>query len=279
MEIAFKNVSYTVKEPFPKIILGDINIEFKSGKINGITGPAGSGKSVLAQMINALILPTKGSILIGDSEIYEGQISNIQNRRSKIGLVYQKPEEQFLLPTVLKEVSFGITDFKENQRQKENLVIEILQMVGLNETYLKRNPFTLSSGEKRKVAIASILIHDPEVIILDEPTIGLDNASKKNIIKTIKSLKTKYNKTVFVISKDTDLLLKICDYVVVLNKGQVVLEGNKYDVFTNKNLEDYGVKRPDIINFEMLALNKKKVKLGYRDEINDLMKDVYRYVK
>ena len=171
------------------------------------------------------------------------------------------------------------SNFKENQRQKENLVIENLQMVGLNETYLKRNPFTLSSGEKRKVAIASILIHDPEVIILDEPTIGLDNASKKNIIKTIKSLKTKYNKTVFVISKDTDLLLKICDYVVVLNKGQVVLEGNKYDVFTNKNLEDYGVKRPDIINFEMLALNKKKVKLGYRDEINDLMKDVYRYVK
>lgn len=279
MEIAFKNVSYAVKEPFPKIILGDINIEFKSGKINGITGPAGSGKSVLAQMINALILPTKGSILIGDSEIYEGKISNIKNIRSKIGLVYQKPEEQFFLPTVLKEVSFGITDFKENQRQKENLVIEILQMVGLNETYLKRNPFTLSSGEKRKVAIASILIHDPEVIILDEPTIGLDNASKKNIIKTIKSLKTKYNKTVFVISKDTDLLLKICDYVVVLNKGQVVLEGNKYDVFTNKNLEDYGVKRPDIINFEMLALNKKKVKLGYRDEINDLMKDVYRYVK
>lgn len=94
-------------------------------------------------------------------------------------MVYQKPEEQFFLPTVLKEVSFGITDFKENQRQKENLVIEILQMVGLNETYLKRNPFTLSSGEKRKVAIASILIHDPEVIILDEPTIGLDNASKK----------------------------------------------------------------------------------------------------
>ena len=274
MEIVFKNVSYIVKEPFPKIILGDINIEFKSGKINGITGPAGSGKSVLAQMINALMLPTKGSILIGDSEIYEGKISNIKNIRSKIGLVYQKPEEQFFLPTVLKEVSFGITDFKENKRQKENL-----QMVGLNETYLKRNPFTLSSGEKRKVAIASILIHDPEVIILDEPTIGLDNASKKNIIKTIKSLKTKYNKTVFVISKDTDLLLKICDYVVVLNKGQVVLEGNKYDVFTNKNLEDYGVKRPDIINFEMLALNKKKVKLGYRDEINDLMTDVYRYVK
>ena len=118
MEIAFKNVSYTVKEPFPKIILGDINIEFKSGKINGITGPAGSGKSVLAQMINALILPTKGSILIGDSEIYEGKISNIKNIRSKIGLVYQKPEEQFFLPTVLKEVSFGITNFKEEPKAK-----------------------------------------------------------------------------------------------------------------------------------------------------------------
>ncbi len=279
MEVVFKNVSYVTKNPFPKIILGDINIEFKSNKINGITGSSGSGKTVLAEMINALITPTKGSILIGDNEIYENKISNIGEIRNKIGLVYQKPEEQFFLPTVLKEVAFGIKNFKENPRQKENLVIETLQMVGLNETYLKRNPFTLSSGEKRKVAIASILICNPEVIILDEPTMGLDQASKKNIIKTIKSLKTKYNKTVFVISKDTDMLLKISDYVVVLNKGQVVLEGNKYTVFTNKDLEEYGIKRPDIINFEMLVLNKKKIKLGYRDEINDLMKDVYRYVK
>lgn len=278
MEVVFKNVSYVVKNPFPKIILGDINIEFKSNKINGITGTSGSGKTVLAEMINALIMPTKGSILIGDNEIYENKISNIGEIRNKIGLVYQKPEEQFFLPTVLKEVSFGINS-KENPRQKENLVIETLQMVGLNESYLKRNPFTLSSGEKRKVAIASILIHEPDIVLLDEPTMGLDQASKKNIIKIIKTLKTKYNKTVFVISKDTDLLLKISDYVVVLSKGQVVLEGNKYNVFTNKDLEKYGIKRPDIINFEMLVLNKKKIKLGYRDEINDLMKDVYRYVK
>ncbi len=281
MEVKFNHVFYVYNEKtaLSKMALGDIDTTFKEGKITSIMGKSGSGKTTLIELINALIIPTKGNIQVGSRIISKTRkIKNINNLRYKIGLVFQMPEEQFFCSTVKEEIEFGMKYFNKSVKSIEKHVSDALIMMGLDDSYLNRNPFTLSSGEMRKVAIASILAFNPKVIILDEPTIGLDNKSKENLIKIIKLLKNRYKKTIIVVSNDADLLLKISDHVILLDKGKIVLEGNKYDFF-KQDISKYGLKRPKIIEFEQLVLEKKGIKIGYRDDINDLMKDVYRYVK
>ena len=281
MEVKFNHVFYIYNEKtaLSKMALDDINTTFKEGKITSIMGKSGSGKTTLIELINALIIPTKGNIEVGSRVISKTRkIKNVNNLRYKIGLVFQMPEEQFFCSTVKEEIEFGMKYFNKSVKSIEKHVSDALLMMGLDDSYLNRNPFTLSSGEMRKVAIASILAFNPKVIILDEPTIGLDNKSKDNLIKIIKLLKNRYHKTIIVVSNDADLLLKISDHIILLDKGKLVLEGNKYDFF-KQDITKYGLKRPKIIEFEQLVLEKKGIKIGYRDDINDLMKDVYRYVK
>lgn len=281
MEINFNKVSYTYNEktPLSQKALIDIETTFEDKKIHGITGQSGSGKTTMVELINALMLPQEGSIKVGSRVISKTRkIKNVNNLRYEIGLVFQFPEEQFFLNTVEKEIEFGMKNFRKTKKDPEKHVKDALLMVGLDDSYLKRNPLSLSSGEMRKVAIASILAFNPKVIILDEPTICLDEKSKDSLIKIIKMLKNRYNKTVIIVSTDTDLLHRLCDNIVVLNEGKIVLQGNKYDVFT-KDIEQYGIKKPKIIEFEQLVLKEKNVRLGYRDDINDLMKDIYRHVK
>ena len=281
MEVKFNNVYYVYNEktPLSKLVLGDIKTTFKEGTINGIIGRSGSGKTTMVELINALILPTKGNVTVGSKVISKTRkIKNINNLRYRIGLVFQFPEEQFFCKTVKEEIEFGMRYFKKTVKSIEKHVSDALLMVGLDDSYLTRNPYTLSSGEMRKVAIASILAFNPKIVILDEPTIGLDNSSKENLIKIIKLLKNRYHKTVIIVSNDTDMLHKISDHIVLLDKGKIVLEGSKYEVF-KQDIEKYGVKKPKIIEFEELVYKEKNIKIGYRDDINDLMKDVYRYVK
>ena len=281
MEVKFNHVFYVYNEKtaLSKMALSDICTTFKEGKITSIMGKSGSGKTTLIELINALIIPTKGNIEVGSRVISKTRkIKNVNNLRYKIGLVFQMPEEQFFCSTVKEEIEFGMKYFNKSVKSIEKHISDALLMMGLDDSYLNRNPFTLSSGEMRKVAIASILAFNPKAIILDEPTIGLDNRSKDNLIKIIKLLKNRYHKTIIVVSNDADLLLKISDHIILLDKGKLVLEGNKYDFF-KQDIAKYGLKRPKIIEFEQLVLEKKGIKIGYRDDINDLMKDVYRYVK
>ena len=285
MEIKFNDVefSYNTNLPTETKVLNKINISFKEGKITSLIGRSGSGKTTIAELINALLFPNEGTIEYGSFLLSSKGIKNnheINNLRVNIGLIFQFPEEQFFNMTVKEEISFGMKYFKYKTKDIENRVISSLKLVGLSEEYQDRNPFTLSSGEKRKVAIASILAFNPKVIILDEPTIGLDNVGKKNLIQLIRKLKMRLNKTIILITHDIELVHAVSDNVILLDKGNIVLEGDKYTVFKNEELfKEYGMHIPKMIEFSNLVYRKKGIKMGYRDEINDLIKDIYRYVK
>lgn len=283
MEIKFCNVGYIYNKDtvFSNSVLKGIDLNLKKGKIYSIVGKGGSGKTTILELINGLILPTSGYVDISNFRLEENKrIKNINDLRVKVGLVFQFPEDQFFCGTVKKEIEFGMSCFNYKTKSMDKRISDSLIMVGLDDSYLERDPLTLSYGEMRLVAIASILAFNPSVIVLDEPTIGLDAQNKKMLIRLIKMLRTRYSKTIIVVSHDTDLLLKISDEVSVLENGKIVLSGNKYDVLSNeKILKRNNIKVPDLIKFSNLVKKKKGIKIGYRDEINDLIKDIYRYVK
>src|SRR5574344_268762 len=283
MEIKYDKVNYIYNEntPLKKVALKDINLVIEDSKINAIIGTSGSGKTTLIEMINSLLVPTKGSVTV-DSDIISRQstIKNINVLRRKVGIVFQFPEEQFFNLTVKKEIEFGLLSFNYRTNELDKRVSDALKMVGLDDSYLERDPFKLSNGEQRKVAIASILVYNPKIIILDEPTIGLDYNSKNNLKDLIRKLKNRYNKTVIIISHDIDFIHSISDFVVLLDKGKVIATGNKYDILANPDaLNYYKIKMPKVVEFSYKVLKDKGIKMGYRDDINDLLKDIYRYAR
>ena len=283
MEIRYDNVSYVYnpKTALKKVALKDINLTIQDSKINAVIGTSGSGKTTLVELLNSLLVPTKGKVIVDKDIISEkSQIKNINTLRRKVGIVFQFPEEQFFNLTVKKELEFGLLSFNYRTNEIDKRVSDALKMVGLDDSYLDRDPFKLSNGEQRKVAIASILIVNPKIIVFDEPTIGLDYESKKNFIKLIRMLKNRYNKTIIIISHDIDFIHNISDYVILLDKGKLILTGNKYDILGNPDvLKEYNLPVPKVVEFSYKVLKKKGIKMGYRDDVNDLLKDIYRYAK
>lgn len=282
MEIEYKNVSYIYNRDtsLRKKAIDNLSIAIKDNKINGIIGQSGSGKTTMIEMLEALLIPTTGNVKVDEFNINGvNKIRNINNLRKRVGIVFQFPEEQFFNLTVKKEIEFGLLNLNYRTKEIDKRIKDSLLMVGLDESYLDRDPFTLSNGEQRKVAIASTLAYNPKLLVFDEPTIGLDDDSKNLFIKMIRNLKNKFNKTIIIVSHDLDMLNEIVDYAIVINKGKVLLEGNKYNVFTNDILEKYNIGIPKVIEFEKLVLEKKGIKLGFRDNVNDLLKDIYRNVR
>lgn len=278
MEIKFEDVSYSYKKVNyqEKEVLKDIHLKFKDGKINAIIGKAGTGKTTLLNMINQELLPTKGKIKI-DGIVIPSNTNIKSDNYIDIGYVSENPQEQFLNQTVYEELEsmLQIKQYKLDTIEKR--ISDVLLMVGLNKSQLKQNPNTLSHGETRKLAIAIALISNPKVLILDEPTTNLDAKSKNEFIKLLRLLKSRYHKTIIISSNDLDFIHKISDYIFVLYNKKVVLEGTKYEVFKDSNqLKKYGLIPPKVMLFSDIVLFKKNIKLGYRDEINDLIKDIYR---
>lgn len=277
MEVKFNNVSYVSNK---KQIIDNFNIELKEGKINGFIGPNGSGKTTIVQMINGRIYPTKGDIMIEKFKIKSNKNDdNIKNLYLNISTMEQHLEEHFFCESVQKELTLSLESYNYRKEKIDKHIKDAIKMVGLSEKYLSRDPLELSSSEMRKVMLAKGLAINPKILILDEPSIGLDAEDKRELIKLLKTIKRRYNKTIIIISQDIEFIHQLVDYLFVFKDGKILIEGDKYEVFKQRELlERNGIQIPKIIQFELLVLNNKNIKLGFREEINDLIKDILRNI-
>lgn len=280
MEITFNNVTYkeNVRTPLEKTFLKNFSYTFTSGKVYSIIGDSDSGKEKIGLLINAVNKPLIGTIKIG-KYLNDGKyIKNINGLRMNVGYLKENPNEFLFNKTVKSELEFGLKYFKYKLNKKNIRISEALKLVGLNEEYLKRRIDSLNISEKKKVSLASILIFNPSVIILEEPSLFLNYRDNEKLIKLIKLLKDKYNKTIILISKDTNLSYKVSDEIILLNKGSMVYAGNKSILEDEKVLNNINVDVPEIVKFINIS-NKFDANLTYTSNILDLIKEVYRNAK
>lgn len=280
MEITFNNVTYkeNVRTPLEKTYLKNFSYTFTSGKVYSIIGDSDSGKEKIGLLINAVNKPLIGTIKIG-KYLNDGKyIKNINGLRMNVGYLKENPNEFLFNKIVKSELEFGLKYFKYKLNKKNIRISEALKLVGLNEEYLKRRIDSLNISEKKKVSLASILIFNPSVIILEEPSLFLNYRDNEKLIKLIKLLKDKYNKTIILISKDTNLSYKVSDEIILLNKGSIVYAGNKSILEDEKVLNNINVDVPEIVKFINIS-NKFDANLTYTSNILDLIKEVYRNAK
>ena len=234
MDIRFEKVNYVYQPntPFEQRALYDIDLEIKQGSYTALVGHTGSGKSTLLQHLNALLKPTEGQVIIGDRKITPSTDNkNLKPVRKKVGIVFQFPEAQLFEETVAKDIAFGPKNFGVKEEEALILAKENLKMVGLDESYLERSPFELSGGQMRRVAIAGVLAMEPEVLVLDEPTAGLDPMGRKEMMDMFLRLHREKNITIVLVTHLMDDVANFADYVYVLEKGQVVKHGTPQNVF------------------------------------------------
>ena len=223
MSITFKEVEHTYSEDttFAYHALKGVNLNIKKGSMTALIGHTGSGKSTLIQHINALLLPTSGQVQIEDILITAtNKPSSLKPLRKKAGLVFQFPEYQLFEETILKDIIFGPKNFGISEEEAIKIAKDMIQLVGLDESYLERSPFDLSGGQKRRIAIAGILAMNPDILILDEPTAGLDPQGAKEMLQLFKKVNQE-GKTVILVSHDMNQVLEYCDDVVVMNHGHI----------------------------------------------------------
>lgn len=251
MAIKINHLSYTYLKKTPNEVeaLNDISLEIPEGKITTIIGHTGSGKSTLIQTLNGLLLPTSGTVEIGNFVVSSDKRKNkkIKELRKHVSIVFQFPEYQLFEETVEKDVAFGLKNygFKEDEAIKK--AHEALNKVGLDESFYKRSPFELSGGEKRRVAIAGIIAIGPEVLVLDEPTAGLDPVGSKIILDLVVDL-NKQGKTIILVTHDMNIVMNYADHVVVMNDGKIAFEGTSSKLFSG-DVSNYSIEIPLLFKF------------------------------
>ena len=234
MDIHFEQVGFTYQphSPFEQRVLFDIDLEIKEGSYTALVGHTGSGKSTLLQHLNALLKPTTGTVTIGERVIKpETDNKNLKPLRKKVGIVFQFPESQLFEETVARDIAFGPKNFGISEEEAKGLAQEYIQLVGLDESFLERSPFDLSGGQMRRVAIAGVLAMEPEVLVLDEPTAGLDPQGRKEMMEMFDRLHREKNMTIILVTHLMDDVANYADYVYVLEKGRLVKAGTPSVVF------------------------------------------------
>lgn len=265
MSITFEQVGYIYQEntPFEHVGLKDVSFTLDKGQYIAVVGHTGSGKSTLIQHLNALLKPTQGTIRL-DGFTIDAQTTekNLKPLRQKVGVVFQFPEAQLFEETVLQDVMFGPLNFGVTRLEAKEKAIRALQMVGIDETLFERSPFELSGGQKRRVAIAGILAIQPDVLVLDEPTAGLDPRGRDEMMALFDRLHTQYQLTTILVTHHMDDVVQYADYVLVLENGQLVKSGRPVDVFQQKDwVQSHAIGLPSVMRV-VQRLNDKGCQLS-----------------
>lgn len=283
MSIKTENLThiYMPKSPFEKVALDNVSVEIEDGDFVALIGHTGSGKSTLIQHFNGLLEASSGKIIVDGVDITEKNVK-LTDIRKKVGLVFQYPEYQIFEETISKDIEFGPRNLGLSEDEITRRVKKSMEMVGLDyETYKDRSPFDLSGGQKRRVAIAGVIAMKPTTLILDEPTAGLDPKGRDDILEQISKLHKKYNMTIILVSHSMEDVAKIAERIVVMNHGEVALQGKPSEVFKEvEKLEKIGLGVPQV-TYLVRELRKKGIEIsddvftieGAKKELLRILKD------
>ena len=259
MSIKIENLTYVYmpKTPFEKKALDNVNLEIEDGEFLAVIGHTGSGKSTLIQHLNGLLKPASGKIYVDGTDITDKD-TKLVDIRKKVGLVFQYPEYQLFEETIAKDIAYGPSNLELNEDEILRRVKKSMEMVGLDyDEYKDISPFELSGGQKRRVAIAGVIAMEPNVLILDEPTAGLDPAGRDDILEQIKFLHEKYNMTIILVSHSMEDVGKLAEKIIVMNDGHIELKGKPKEVFREiDTLERIGLAVPQV-TYLMRELKRK----------------------
>ena len=279
IEIRDLTFTYSKKTPFEKMALKNITFNVEEGETLGIIGQTGSGKSTLIQHLNGLIRMKNGEGTILGRDIKDKKI--LKDLRFDVGMVFQYPEYQLFADTVALDVAFGPKNMKLEKDEIDRRVRRALDLVGLPyDKFANRSPFELSGGEKRRAAIAGVIAMEPKILILDEPTAGLDPQGREDILELIKQLKKEVSPTIIIVSHNMDEIAKMADHIIVMSEGYIIYDGTPIEVFTRPDfkekteldlpmatriadtLQERGIDIPDVVTVDALVEELAKLKKG-----------------
>lgn len=256
LELKNLNFVYGQGTPFEKCAVDDVSLDIKEGEFVGIIGHTGSGKSTLVQMLNGLIKPTGGQVFLDGKDIWE-KPKEIRKIRFRVGMVFQYPEYQLFEETVYKDISFGPANMGKHGNDLDNAVVQAAEFTGLGTQLLNKSPFDLSGGEKRRAAIAGVIAMDPDVLVLDEPTAGLDPMGRDVLLSQIVQYHKKRKNTVLLVSHSMEDIARVADRIIVMNSSKLVMFDETQNIFSHgRELEKIGLRVPQITKI-MLELKEK----------------------
>lgn len=282
MSITVENLTYTYSKGMPNETraLEDVSFRLEPGEFAAVIGHTGSGKSTLMQQLNGLLRPDSGKITVGEVCITDPSTKMTEVRR-KVGLVFQYPEYQLFEETVAKDVAFGPKQVGMTGEELDRVVEESIRLTGLDyEEVKERSPFELSGGQKRRVAIAGVLAMKPEILILDEPTAGLDPSAHRDVLELIRRIHRQEKMTILLVSHNMGDIAKLADRVLVMNRGRLVMNGSPAEVFAwGKQLREMGLGLPPATEFMERLKDRMPGIDAAQLSIEDAAKEICRYLK
>jgi energy-coupling factor transport system ATP-binding protein len=279
MSIEIEKLSYVYMQgtPFEKTALNNVNLSISDGEFLGIIGHTGSGKSTLIQHLNGLIKPTSGRVLIDGLDTSSKDLKEL---RKHVGIVFQYPEHQLFEETVYKDIAFGLKKNNVPDEQVKREIYEVIQAVGLPEKVLEKSPFELSGGQKRRVAIAGVLVMKPGILVLDEPTAGLDPKGRDELFSFITQIHKKLGMTIILVSHSMEDVARLVDRVIVMNSGHVEIDGSVADVFADfARLEQIGLSAPQVAYLMKDLKNEFPEFDDHKYTVSAARDEIIRYLK